>query len=51
MLALKSSAGGDLLTDYEEQKAMLDILIKTDEDLAWPTASAQNYLRQKWGWA
>lgn len=42
---------GDLFVDYEEQRAMLDILIKTDVDLAWPTASAQTYLRQKWGWS
>jgi len=41
---------GDLFVDYEEQKAMLDILVKTDVDLAWPTASAQRYLCQDWGW-
>jgi hypothetical protein len=29
---------------------MLDILIKTDVELAWPTATAQTYLRQTWGW-
>ncbi len=45
-----SIIGGDLFVDYEEQKAMLDILQKTDVDLAWPTASAQRYLCQEWGW-
>lgn len=42
--------GGDLFAEYDEQRAMLDILTKTDVDLAWPTASAQVYLRQKWDW-
>lgn len=44
------TSGGDLFTDNKERGAMLDILIKTDLDLAWPTASAQAYLRTKWGW-
>lgn len=42
--------GGDLFTDLEEQKAMLNILIKTDVELAWPTARAQAHLRQAWRW-
>lgn len=43
--------GGELFTDYAEQKAMMDILITTDVDLAWPTASAQAYLLQRWDWS
>lgn len=29
---------------------MMDMLVKTDVDLAWPTAQVQAYLRKKWGW-
>lgn len=29
---------------------MMDILVKTDTTLAWPTAAEQAYLRCKWGW-
>lgn len=36
--------------DDTERQAMMDILIKTDVDLAWPTADEQAYLRYKWGW-
>ena len=43
--------GGDLFVDDAERKAMMDMLIKTDLDLAWPTGGIQSYLRQKWGWA
>jgi hypothetical protein len=42
--------GGEFFTDYQEQKAMLEILVKTDVELAWPTASAQSYLLEKWDW-
>jgi hypothetical protein len=42
--------GGDLFVDYEEQRALLDILVKTDLELGWPTRTAQSYLRHAWGW-
>ncbi|OAA57594.1 Zn(2)-C6 fungal-type DNA-binding domain protein [Niveomyces insectorum RCEF 264] len=41
---------GDLFTEMREQKAMFDILVKTDLELAWPTAAIQAHLRQQWGW-
>lgn len=31
---------GDRFTEREEQKALSEILYKTDEELAWPTRSA-----------
>ena len=43
-------AGGDLFVEDAERRAMMDILIKTDVDLAWPTAGEQAYLRHKWAW-
>ncbi|KAE9573948.1 hypothetical protein CGMCC3_g9951 [Colletotrichum fructicola] len=41
---------GDLFTDRVEQQALLDLLIKTEIDLAWPTASSQDYLKSTWSW-
>ncbi|CAK7230473.1 hypothetical protein SCUCBS95973_007586 [Sporothrix curviconia] len=42
---------GDLFTELEEQQAMFSILVKTDTELAWPTAAIQAHLRERWGWA
>lgn len=43
-------SGGDLFTDRLEQQALLEVLMKTEVDLAWPTATSQEYLRERWGW-
>ncbi|EHK23125.1 uncharacterized protein TRIVIDRAFT_29036, partial [Trichoderma virens Gv29-8] len=42
---------GDLFTDKTEQQALLDVLIKTEADFAWPTASSQEYLKKRWDWS
>ncbi|TDZ13750.1 hypothetical protein C8035_v009110 [Colletotrichum spinosum] len=44
------TACGDRFTDRAEQRALLDILRKTDEEHMWPTASAQAHLKRAWGW-
>lgn len=44
----KFVSGGDLFMDPDEQKKMLDVLVRTDVELAWPTVSAQDYLRHSW---
>ncbi|KAF6841054.1 hypothetical protein CMUS01_03653 [Colletotrichum musicola] len=44
------TACGDRFTDEAEQRALLDILIKTDEEHMWPTGSAQSHLKRAWGW-
>ncbi|KAJ9268289.1 transcriptional regulator family: Fungal Specific TF [Paecilomyces variotii] len=41
---------GDRFTDAHEQQALLDVLIETDQDNAWPTASMQANLKKAWGW-
>ena len=50
ILTMLLTVAGDLFSEYKEQRAMMDILIKTDTELAWPTASLQAYLHDKWGW-
>lgn len=44
------TACGDRFIDHAEQKALLDILIKTDIEHMWPTQSAQSHLKRAWGW-
>ncbi|KAK1659943.1 hypothetical protein BDP55DRAFT_697295 [Colletotrichum godetiae] len=44
------TACGDRFVEYAEQKALLDILVKTDVEHMWPTASAQSHLKRAWGW-
>ncbi|KAH8650565.1 hypothetical protein BGZ60DRAFT_473863 [Tricladium varicosporioides] len=44
------SVCGEFFRDYQDQKSMMEILVKTDVELAWPTASAQTYLLEKWNW-
>ncbi|KAJ0336345.1 hypothetical protein KNSL1_013315 [Colletotrichum chrysophilum] len=44
------TACGDRFTDHVEQRALLDILVKTDVHHMWPTASAQSHLKRAWGW-
>lgn len=41
---------GDRFMDPIEQQALLDVLIKTDQDNAWPTAAMQTKLKEAWGW-
>ncbi|KAL2013704.1 hypothetical protein VTN00DRAFT_1229 [Thermoascus crustaceus] len=41
---------GDRFTDLVEQQALLNVLIETDRDNAWPTAAMQKKLRETWGW-
>lgn len=41
---------GDRFTDPVEQQALLDVLIETDRDNAWPTAAMQKKLKETWGW-
>ncbi|KAL0938416.1 arcA-like protein [Colletotrichum truncatum] len=44
------TACGDRFTDRAEQKALLDILVKTDVEHMWPTGSALSHLKRAWGW-
>ncbi|WYZ42395.1 hypothetical protein EsH8_VI_000094 [Colletotrichum jinshuiense] len=44
------TACGDRFIDHAEQKALLDILVKTDIEHMWPTQSAQSHLKRAWGW-
>ncbi|GKT63012.1 ArcA-like protein [Colletotrichum tofieldiae] len=44
------TACGDRFADHAEQRALLDILVKTDVEHSWPTASAQSHLKRAWGW-
>lgn len=41
---------GDRFIDPLEQQALLNVLIETDQDNAWPTASMQATLKKAWGW-
>ncbi|OCL02702.1 hypothetical protein AOQ84DRAFT_348764 [Glonium stellatum] len=40
---------GDRFTDRQEQEALMQILLKTEEH-AWPTSTAQTHLKEAWGW-
>ncbi|KAI0466531.1 hypothetical protein F4859DRAFT_297632 [Xylaria cf. heliscus] len=41
---------GDRFTDRHEQEILYSILVKTGEELGWPTESAQEDLISAWGW-
>ncbi|KAI1120606.1 hypothetical protein F5Y10DRAFT_258052 [Nemania abortiva] len=41
---------GDRFTEKHEQDTLYDILVKTGEELFWPTWSAQEDMRLAWGW-
>ncbi|KAH7359263.1 hypothetical protein B0T11DRAFT_113750 [Plectosphaerella cucumerina] len=41
---------GDRFTERGEQEILYGLLIKTDRELAWPTHSARQALRESWGW-
>ncbi|KAI0097575.1 hypothetical protein GGR51DRAFT_540777 [Nemania sp. FL0031] len=41
---------GDRFTEKHEQDILYDILVKTGEELFWPTWSAQEEMRLVWGW-
>ena len=41
---------GDRFTDRMEQEALLGVLMRTEQDHAWPTGAAQTHLRKAWGW-
>ncbi|GAW21369.1 hypothetical protein ANO14919_108880 [Xylariales sp. No.14919] len=41
---------GDRFTDRREQDILYDILVKTGQELGWPTGSAQEDMRSAWGW-
>ena len=43
-------SGGERFTERVEQDALLDILVQTDREHAWPTTAAQKQLRESWGW-
>lgn len=49
-LPLQWSTGGDRFTDYEEQKELEHILVRTEQLRGWPTAAAQDQLRHAWEW-
>ena len=44
------SMTGERFTDRRVQEALLDILVRTDRDFAWPTQPAQKSLKEAWGW-
>lgn len=41
---------GDRFTDPVEQQALLDVLIETQQNYAWPTGAMQMRLKRAWGW-
>lgn len=41
---------GDRLTDRVEQKALLGVLVKLEEEHAWPTHATQKSLKEAWSW-
>ncbi|RFU32758.1 hypothetical protein B7463_g3577, partial [Scytalidium lignicola] len=42
--------GGDRFTERIEHEAMLDVLVRTEKELGWPTTTAQQRMKQSWGW-
>lgn len=42
---------GDRFSDRGEQEALLNVLVVTEEDHAWPTFAAQMHLKRAWGWS
>ena len=42
--------GGDRFTSRHDQKALLDVLVRTERDHARPTALVQEQMKRSWGW-
>jgi hypothetical protein len=43
-------ADGPFLKDRGEQELLVDLLQRTDADIAWPTADVIKNLVNEWGW-
>jgi hypothetical protein len=41
---------GDRFTDRVEQEALLALLVKLEDEHAWPTHATQELLKDTWGW-
>jgi hypothetical protein len=41
---------GDRFTDRAEQQALLAVLVKLEDEHAWPTHATQKFLKEAWGW-
>ncbi|KAI9820798.1 MAG: hypothetical protein M1827_005169 [Pycnora praestabilis] len=41
---------GHFFTDRQEQQALVDLLIKTENNHGWPTITVQRHLKEAWGW-
>ena len=44
------SMAGDRFTERSEQETLLDVLVRTEKEFAWPTDAAQKQLREAWRW-
>ena len=42
--------GGDRFEDRADQEALLDVLVRTENDHARRTTAVQNQLKEAWGW-
>ncbi|KAH7271285.1 hypothetical protein NW759_001328 [Fusarium solani] len=49
-VSLAITMAGDRFTDLQEQEALYRVLQKMDVQTGWPTGSAQQYLKEAWGW-
>jgi hypothetical protein len=45
-----STADGSFLKDHNEQELLVDLLRRTEADIAWPTADVVKNLVNEWGW-
>jgi hypothetical protein len=45
-----SAADGSFLKDHNEQELLVDLLRRTEADIAWPTADVVKNLVNEWGW-
>lgn len=41
---------GDRFTDRAEQQSLLAVLVKLEDEHAWPTHTTQKLLKEAWGW-
>lgn len=41
---------GEKFTERNEREALLNILLRTEKEHAWPTGIAQKELKEAWGW-
>ena len=44
------SMTGERFADHVTQVALLEILVRTEREFAWPTQAAQRSLKEAWGW-